>query len=163
MKLYLVRHGIAEDPVDASLNGRSDARRTLTPEGRERTNAVAKKFCEKVSGLDLILHSPYVRARETAEIFGKYFPDALLEATDGITPSDSPESGIELAARYAPKISQLMIVGHEPYLSYLASLLLSGGLKYPVPFKKAAIACFDWNGAGGSALLFLLPPKFMVD
>lgn len=163
MKLYLVRHGIAEDPVEASLKGRSDARRALTAEGKERTKAVAKKFSDKISGLDLILHSPYVRARETAEIFANHFPEALLEAADGITPSDSPESGIELAARYAPKISQLMIVGHEPYLSYLASLLLTGGLKYPVPFKKAAIACFDWNGPGGSELLFLLPPKFMVD
>lgn len=161
MEVYLVRHGIAEDPYRASLSGKSDADRELTPEGREKTAKVAKAFSGIVGEVGLILHSPYVRARETAEIFRRFYPGADLSEGAGLRPHDPPSFGL---ASIAEKLDRknVMVVGHEPHLSALTSLLLSGNTEGSIQFKKAGIAGFEWGGRGYSRLLFLLPPRFLL-
>lgn len=162
MKVYLVRHGIAEDAVDASLQGRGDPLRALTIEGREKTKLVAQKFSKIVEPPEVILHSSYLRAKETAQIFHKYFDASILAEVDGVKPNDEPSDGVNLIESYSAKVRRLMIVSHEPYLGYLFSLILTGSLKHPMPFKKAGIVGFDWRGAGNSTLLFALTPKLIL-
>lgn len=158
MEIYLVRHGIAEEPA-ASL---TDPQRALTPEGLEKTRRVAAAFSRRIESVDTILHSPYRRARETAEIFHANWPRASLRSVEGITPNDPPESGWRVLAQHAPGANRLMLVAHEPHLSGLASLLLTGRSDAWIQFKKAGIAGFQWNGRGNGELLFLLPPKFLL-
>ena len=64
MKLYVMRHGPAEDDAPT---GR-DADRALTAAGRERVAAVAKALSEANESPFAILSSPLVRAMQTAEI-----------------------------------------------------------------------------------------------
>ena len=63
-ELLLVRHGIAEERAEAA----DDAQRSLTPEGRERTIAQLRSLVELDLNCDLVLSSPLVRARQTAEL-----------------------------------------------------------------------------------------------
>ncbi len=89
---------------------------------------------------DRILSSPYVRARETAEIVA----DTLglhkkLEFTDALTPAGDARRLIELINRSSPIPSGILLVGHEPFLSELISLLVSGKAGFPVLMKKGGL------------------------
>lgn len=153
MEVFLVRHGIAED------HAASDEARQLTAEGRRKTEAVAAAFRKRVGKLDLILHSPYLRAAETAAIFSAEFPKTPVQESPGITPYDEPESVRALIEKHSG-LKRLMIVAHEPLLSRSASLLLTGQESPILGFKKAGIAGIEWTEEGGK-LLFLLMPKFL--
>ena len=74
-ELLLLRHGIAE-PRSPDLD---DAQRTLTPEGRERSLRQFKRLAELELGCDLVLSSPLVRARQTAELAVAAGPAPELE------------------------------------------------------------------------------------
>jgi phosphohistidine phosphatase len=159
VEIYLVRHGIAEDPGP----GQRDSERALTPEGREKAARIAKNLRRELGdGVAIIVHSPFLRARETAEIFHRQFTEASLHVGPGLTPNDNPEEGLATALAFAAKKRSVMIVGHEPSLSSLASILLTGDVQANVQFKKAAVAGFEWAGKGFSRLLFLLPPRFLL-
>ena len=158
MELYLVRHGIAED---SAPSGR-DSDRKLTEEGIEKTTRVAKAFAKKVPQVDLILHSPYRRAKETAKIFHELYPKAKLEEGKGLTPFD--KAGFALPQlQELPKGMKVMLVGHEPHMSCLASLLITGSDRPVLEFKKAGIAGIGClNGLESCYLMFLLTPKMLL-
>ncbi len=160
MEIYLVRHGIAEEPLEAAQSGRSDPQRMLTKEGFQRTTKIAEAFSRKVKTVDLILHSPYVRAVQTAEIFAGAFPSAKISSTPGLTPMDEAQEVVPKIEE--SRVSRLMLVGHEPHMSSLLSYLLTGGEQVSVGFKRAGIAGVEWGGVGSCRLLFLLPPKMLL-
>jgi len=121
MILYILRHALAED---AAAGG--DEARHLTEVGRIRTRKAALGLRELGIELDVILTSPLARAAETAEIVAAVYangltPNVLPELATGIAPGDA-------VAGLAPHAhnDSLMIVGHEPQLSALASILLTG-------------------------------------
>lgn len=157
MKLFLLRHGIAED---SSVSG-SDADRRLTDEGNLKVKKVAKALKDQGKIPALILHSPYVRARETAEIVASelHIP---LERVEGFRPMDSAADSIAILDRFRGRQQSLLVVSHEPHLSSLASLLLTGKGTPMIAFKKAGIACIDWPIKQPAQLLFLLMPKFLI-
>ena len=62
MKLYLIRHGIAQE----ATNDIKDGERSLTKEGRQKTEKVAKRLLNLGLNFELIATSPFVRARQTA-------------------------------------------------------------------------------------------------
>jgi phosphohistidine phosphatase len=158
VEIYLVRHGIAEEAHTAER----DAERRLTPEGLAKTTLVAQAFRKRVNSLDLILHSPFLRAVETAEIFGREFPGTRRQVADGFTPADEPAEAVGRLGAFA-NLSRVMLVSHEPFLSGLASYLLTGSEhRASLPFKKAGICAMEWGGAGGSSLLYLIPPRILI-
>ena len=63
MQIYLLRHGIAED----ASPGQADADRALTPEGIKRLREILKRARTASVAPTVIVTSPYVRARQTAE------------------------------------------------------------------------------------------------
>lgn len=154
MEVYLVRHGIAEDH---STSGR-DFDRKLTETGKQKANLVAKAFQRRIETVDGLFHSPLIRAAETAKIFSSYYP-IEPQILKGLQPEDHPEAAIREIR--ALGLDRLILVGHEPNLSHLAALLISGRSDPSFVFKKAGIAGIDWNGRLGE-LLFLLPPKFLI-
>ena len=157
MEIYLVRHGIAQDPSEAP----SDPERRLTEEGLEKTARVAHAFRKRISRVDVIFHSPYLRAAETARIFAEEFPKAKLVAASGLTPHDEPRSALPLLAA-AGDGSAVMLVGHEPHLSSLASRLMTGKDTPLVEFKKAGIAGFESFGdLERCRMSFFLSPKWL--
>jgi phosphohistidine phosphatase len=140
MKLYLMRHGHA-------LADKDDARRALSAEGREATRKVAAFFraAGALADVHAVWHSPLVRARETAEILVKELGiDALRVETPGLLPDDDPAA---LADRLERLDQTVLLVGHEPQLSALATLVVRGKVK-PVgfDFKKSAVMALEKTG-----------------
>ncbi len=140
MKLYLARHGHA-------LADKDDARRPLSPQGVEATRAMAAFFRGNgaVAGVHAVWHSPLVRTRETAQLLVQELQlDVLLVETTGLMPEDDPAV---IADRLERVDQPVMIVGHEPQLSALATLLVRGKVK-PVgfEFKKGSVMALESTG-----------------
>ena len=143
--LFIMRHGKAEDP--SVRTGYADRPRRLTSEGIANIHAMipALRHLEWIP--DRIVSSPYPRAAETAQIIHQ---ELNLEGT--LEYSDSLGSDRSIIPFYednlAPLIDKgvaLMVVGHEPCLSQLASLLICGRADAAIQLKKASIlqlSCF---------------------
>jgi phosphohistidine phosphatase len=153
MRLLLVRHAIA---ADATTAPGGDALRPLTAEGRERFARGARALAELVPDLALVLTSPIVRARQTAEMLAAAYPEPPpVDALDALGPGGDSDAVLRALARLeaAPALA---LVGHEPGISALAGLLLTGQARSLTAFKKGGAALVDWlpGAPAGSALLF---------
>ncbi|NWF84891.1 MAG: phosphohistidine phosphatase SixA [Bryobacteraceae bacterium] len=156
MQIYLLRHGIAEE---TSASGK-DADRRLTPEGRKRLAAVLKKAGSAGVEPSLILTSPLVRARQTAEMAAKALkcPRAPL-LSEALAPGGEPEQVWEELRLHRGE-AQVLLAGHEPLFSRLAAFLLNAPT-LEVDFKKGALLRVDCESLGprprGTLRWFLAP------
>jgi phosphohistidine phosphatase len=169
-ELLLLRHGIAEERGD----GLDDAQRSLTPEGRDRTRAQLRHLEQLGLCCDLVLSSPLVRARQTAELAVAEGLAPELELAAALAPLADP---LPLLERWLGPVSprpgwrRLALVGHEPDLSTLAALLIGVPMALApqaLQLKKAGAALLQWSspppaGLLGSARLeLLLPPRVLL-
>ena len=163
MNLHLLRHGLAADLGTDGI--KRDSERPLTSEGREKLHRVTAAMQAMEFSFDLILSSPFLRARQTAEVVA----DAL-KARKRMCLEDELACGgdvRELAQRLArirPAPENLLLVGHEPGLSELVSLLCAGTLQLAVSFKKGGLGRLEVGTlrCGRCAtLVWLLTPKQM--
>src|SRR5262245_25063409 len=139
MDLYILRHGLATDPVGAGF--KSDSERTLTPEGRRKMRQIAEAMKEMEISFDLILTSPYTRALETAEIVAKELAlMKALECSNHLIPGGSARQLIESINDLKRIPRSLLLVGHEPALSHLIALLTSDDAGLSVTLKKGGFA-----------------------
>jgi len=158
MKLYLVRHAIAEDLT----NQEDDSLRPLTEKGREKMKRIAQALEELGVQPDLIVSSPYVRASQTASILAKELNyKEELAYSDFLVPMAEPDDMIgEINEKFS--VDELMLVGHEPNLSSLASVLLAGSPDLSINFKKGGVCCLsvdDLHYDRKATLEWLVTPK----
>jgi phosphohistidine phosphatase len=134
MDIYILRHGEAQ-PRSEDL---PEAERELTQKGRRDVERIARLAWAAKVQPDLVLSSPYARAKQTAEIAIQAFeskPD--LVETPVLVPSGSPKQ-VWREIKSHSKSRQLLLVGHEPQLSDLvAYLLVSPALR--LDLKKGAL------------------------
>jgi phosphohistidine phosphatase len=164
MELYLIRHGIAEDKG----LGIKDEERSLTKEGRQKTEKVAKQLVKLGLSFDLILTSPLVRARQTAEILIAEKLSSQLEESSYLTPDGEISTWLKdwLKPRKYSQNTQLALVGHEPGLSNWAETLLWGEVKASLVLKKAGMIGIKLPETGSplgrSQMFWLTPPKYLL-
>lgn len=155
MKLYVMRHGSAEDQAESGADGD----RALTPSGRKRVWDVARILVELGEEPLLLITSPLVRAVQTAEIvaIGTKIGDrgGSVEVRRDMSPGGQT---MHLAHRLAAEgRKRVMLVGHEPDLSGLVSALVGG---FDHPFDKAMVACVHLAAdAPQGRLRFVLDPR----
>lgn len=163
MNLYILRHGIAVDPGTAGYP--RDSERPLVPKGERRLWQVAEAMEALELSFDLILSSPYVRARRTAEIIAEAFnARKKLEFSTELEPDGSMKKLVQFLNSLEPTPNEVLLVGHEPYLSGLISLLISGEEISAVTMKKGGLCklAADALKPGRCARLeWLLTPKQM--
>jgi phosphohistidine phosphatase len=138
MMLSLLRHGIAVER--GSSGDEDDSERSLTAKGERRLRRSAEGMLALGLTYDLILSSPYLRARQTADIVAQILktPDGV-QLTDTLMPAGSPRQVLAaLHADYRGR-QDVLLVGHEPYLSRLISTLLTGGPNLSVVMKKGGL------------------------
>jgi len=158
MKLYLVRHAIAED-----ANGsEGDSLRPLTEKGREKMRRIADGIKELGVFPDLIVSSPYIRASQTASVLAKELGyKEEIAYSDFLMPMAEPDDMIgEINEKFS--VEELMLVGHEPNLSSLASVLLAGTPNLSINFKKGGVCCLsvdDLHYDRIATLEWLVTPK----
>lgn len=140
--LLLVRHANALD------NAPTDALRPLSPKGRKQMSRLAKGLRGKnLVNPQRIWHSGLARAYETALALKEGLDlSAQLIEKDGLSPFDDPAI---IAARLKTIGDDVMVVGHQPHLSGLASLLLTDSDDFHnVVFRKASILCLHRLNTG---------------
>ena len=137
-ELYLIRHARAAERGDAWPD---DSKRPLTDEGIERMKKAARGLARLGVTFDVVLTSPFVRARQTAELVAGAFDNRPpVVTTESLTPNGSFEAFLEELDNQS-KRSSVAIVGHEPDLGEMAARL--AGLRHPLQFKKGAVCRVD--------------------
>lgn len=146
---YLVQHAQAKTKEE-------DPNRGLTEEGLENAQKVADYLAGLRLELGSIFHSGKERARETAEILAeKLGLKGNIFEKDGLAPMDDPHIWAERLSQFQESV---MLVGHLPHLSRLASLLLVGEISRPVvSFKNAGVVCLKRESADWSLEWIIIP------
>lgn len=159
--IYLMRHGIATDRDLAT----DDRERELTPEGRTKTRAVAEKLKDLGLECDLILTSPLVRARQTAQILSDCFHATPLLVVDWLAPEGNFNDW-ETWLNQPEVPNAVFFVGHEPDLSMGAELMVWGQVSGNILLKKAGVVGLvrhpDRPVRGSCTLFLLVPPKILL-
>jgi len=163
MKIYLIRHSNAVEQGVAEYQ--DDSRRPLTEKGRDKMKEIASALRKLGVNPDLIVSSPYLRARETAGILAKVLKyERELLFNDSLVPTGTPNEIIgEINEKY--NVGELMLVGHEPCLSILISTLTAGNPDLAIDLKKAGVCCLtadDLHIDRRAVLEWLLPPKILI-
>jgi phosphohistidine phosphatase len=155
MKLYVMRHGSAEDRSESGIDGD----RALTIAGRERVRAVAGLLLDSNEEPSHIVTSPLVRAVQTAEIVALVTKLGDRDGTMEVRRDMAPEGD---AARLVQRLvseqrKRVLLVGHEPDLSGLVASLVGG---FGRSFDKAMIVGLQVPDRGaGAHLRFILDPR----
>src|SRR4051794_22792324 len=134
MQIYLLRHGIAEDPKP----GRPDSERPLTSEGRDKLRRVLKRARTADLEPSLILSSPYRRALETAAVAADVlgYKGEIVQIR-ALVPEASPfDAWEEIRSRKEERA--ILLAGHEPLMSSMAAFLLDSPT-LQVEMKKGAL------------------------
>jgi phosphohistidine phosphatase len=163
MKLYLVRHSNAVEPGAAEYE--DDSLRPLTEKGRDKMKEIASALKNLEVKPDLIVSSPYVRARQTAEILVKvlkYKEDLMF--SEALIPMGSADDIIgEINEKY--NVDELMLVGHEPCLGGLIGTLTAGNPDLAIDLKKGGVCCLssdDLRTDRRAVLEWHLTPKILT-
>jgi phosphohistidine phosphatase len=158
-ELFLIRHGVAEDRGDAWPD---DTRRPLTEDGMARLRKGARGLANLGLEFDVMLTSPLVRARQTADIVAAAFnsrpPIVVIES---LSPGGSVQGVLTDLEAHARR-GRIALVGHEPSIGELSARLI--GSRRPLEFKKGAICRIDIESippAGPGALRWFLTPKIL--
>ena len=135
MRLYLVQHGKATAKE-------ADPQRPLTDLGRREAQRVADFVGPLGLEVTQLWHSGKTRAEQTAAIFAGVLTVAEGPAArEGLAPNDNVAL---LRDELAVTSDATMIVGHMPFVSRLATLLLAGYESPPiVTFANAGIVCLE--------------------
>ena len=161
MNLYILRHGIAAER--GTLD--KDADRALTPKGERKLWRITEAMAALDLSFDLILSSPYRRARQTAGIVAEEFrARKKLELCDSLAPAGDAKILIQHINGLEPSPENVLLVGHEPYLSGLIARLVSGNLNLSVVMKKGGLCKLTTGSLKHgrcAALEWLLTPKQM--
>ncbi len=134
MALYLVQHG-------KCLSKDIDPERRLSSDGIAEVTRIAEDARDYGIEVSCIQHSGKKRAEQTAQIFASFLnPEDGVQQRADINPLDDV---IPVARKMASE-ENLMLVGHMPFMEYLASYLVTGIAEKPVfRFQNGGILCLD--------------------
>ena len=159
-QLYLIRHGVAEERGDAWPD---DAKRPLSEGGIERLQKSARGLARLDAWIDVILTSPLVRTRQTADIVASAFdPRPSIVSVDSLAPEGTYTALVADLEKHARK-TRIALVGHEPGIGELAARLI--GSRHSIEFKKGAVCRIDVEQippVGPGDLRWMLTPKIMA-
>ena len=160
MTLYVLRHGPAENEPPP---GGDDGARRLTARGREKVREAAAGMRALGLKFDAILASPLPRATETAELVAAVCssgpaPEVFAALSTGVSPADTVA-----ALKPYERHDHLMIVGHEPGLSGIVSLLLTGSVNsVAFDLKKSGMIALELRDGierGAAQLLWMFTSR----
>jgi phosphohistidine phosphatase len=159
-EVYLIRHGLAAERSDDYPD---DSKRPLTSQGITKLRQEAQALDDLGVSFDLILTSPLVRTRQTADTFAETMKSKpTVTPIDALAPAGTPAAVIQELGKHARNKRSLALVGHEPDIGELAARLIAA--RNPLPFKKGAICRIDFDvlpPKGSGHLIWFLPPKVL--
>ncbi len=138
MDIYLVRHGDAHTKED-------DSERHLNKDGLDQCHLSGRALRRLDIKFDLVISSPKVRARQTAEIIADEvgYPKDEIKVSGTLEPMASPKDTISYLNNFTEKKDNIMLAGHLPLLGNLASALLSENIQISLYFEAGAVCQID--------------------
>ncbi len=136
MLLYILRHG---DAVESSFY--QDRDRPLSDLGRRQIQAVAHFLQTAKVKPDLILASPLVRAQQSCDLIRENLGVKDSLTTEGLAPGSNLRDLMKEINSHS--VAAMLLVGHEPQLSGLISVLTGGDEQFRVEMKKASLASLN--------------------
>jgi len=154
MRLYLVQHAKA-------ASKEVDSQRPLTDEGRRDVQKVAAFIKPLNLGVDFLWHSGKTRAAQTAEALAEVVRVGTEAAAhDGLAPNDDV---VAIRDELASSRHDVMIVGHLPFLSKLASLLLAGDeTAGTVAFQQGGVVCLEQGAEDEWQINWMVIPELLT-
>ena len=156
LEFCFFRHGVAVEKDDPGVT--SDPARPLTDDGARKTRAAAAGLGRLDAEYKKILTSPWLRAKQTAdilaEVLGLPHPEELPELAGDRTPADLVDA---LAHQHGRRI---VLVGHEPLLSATVVHVLGGD--WILDLKKSGACAIEVDAMPPrkhAALLWHLTPR----
>lgn len=141
-EIFILRHSEAEDLSEGKEI--SDFDRKLTEDGIKKTKKLSSFFYNLNEGVDLILASPYIRTKETAEIFvSNLDPKVEIKTVDFLRSGSSLK---EIAKGLLPYVSlkKIVLVGHAPDLEIFLGKLIGAER---IRLKKGSLAKVSLNNS----------------
>jgi phosphohistidine phosphatase len=140
MMLYIMRHGLAEEPTPKG----DDSARKLTSKGADKIHKAAAGMRAMGLAFNVILTSPITRALETAEIVAGEMDGIKPRAIPELSTGSSPVAALEAMVKLKLPES-VLVVGHEPTLSRLASLMLAGSAESTgIKLKQGGVIALEF-------------------
>ena len=163
-----MRHGLAEDREEFAKKSSEDSLRPLTMKGRKRTQKMAMQLRDWLEEVDVIVSSPFTRARQTAELVSQIFLETKVVEAAELVPSSPPQAFKRWLHAHGGEYKRILVVGHEPQLSVFASFLLSGQTEPLLELKKSGVLClkiesFKTITPGTAKLMWLIQPRHVID
>jgi phosphohistidine phosphatase len=159
LELYLIRHGIA---AERGPDYPHDSKRPLTNKGISALRRIAKGLTELEVTFDVIVTSPLVRTKQTADTLSESLRGKpVVVQSDALAPAGTIAAVIQEIVKHAGK-PRLALVGHEPNIGQLAAHLI--GARSPIEFKKGGICRIDFEVLPPKALgqlIWFLPPRIL--
>ena len=117
--VFIARHG------KAGHDAPTDRERVLTSRGRRQAAFVGERLAALEDGPGIVCTSAYPRAFETASIIAHAL--GLEPVVDDRLVCGAPAShAVDLINEYASRGITICLVGHNPQLSHLATVLVGG-------------------------------------
>jgi phosphohistidine phosphatase len=153
MKVYLVRHGEA-------VSSQLDPERPLSKQGLAEVRKIASFIKPLKISVEHIWHSGKLRAAQTAEILSKSVSvEKGCSAHEGLGPNDNVTIIADELEAYN---TNLMIVGHLPFLAYLTSMLVLGKEAADIiAFDAGSIACLNRSDPARWQIEWIITPKIL--
>lgn len=161
MEIYIVRHGDAIDRNDPAIT--NDAMRWLTEAGRDEVGVTARVMERLGVTPDLILTSPMVRARQTADIIADLIGPESGPVTSEHLVYGGSFAGIldDISSYGSPR--RVVLTGHMPSVGHLVAYLVWGMPEIGIPFRTGEVCRVDLPDAsvapGSGRIRWLIPPK----
>ena len=161
MQIYIIRHGKALDHNDPRAT--SDEIRWLVEAGQGEVATMARLLARLGVRPDLVLSSPLVRARQTAEIIADELEvGAGVLLSDELAPGGSPAGVLDAILGHG-RARHVVVAGHMPGVSRLAGYLIHQDLDSGFGFHTGAIARVELPDdalvPGAGRLRWLIPPS----
>ena len=158
MKLLLIRHAVA---LARTTPGLLDAERPVTPAGKTKFRIAVRGLTRIVDRIDVLLTSPHVCARESAEIVAHAFGNGEPRV-QALLAGDRIDALVATLAMH-PREATVALVGHEPTLAALLAHMLGSSGADPFTFKHGGVALVDLpDGPSASGrLVWFIPPRIL--
>lgn len=154
MNLYLVQHAKA-------TSKETDPKRPLSEKGLQEIQKVTTFIKPLNLKVDHLWHSEKTRAIQTANILKEAIKiSKFTDSRNDIGPTDD---ATKIAKELQSATNDIMIVGHLPFLSKLASLLLIGSESADiVSFKNAGIVCINRSDEKPWQIEWIITPEIIA-
>ncbi len=154
MKLYLVQHGEASSKD-------VDPERPLTDHGRSDVLRLGRFLQTTGIGVQRVVHSGKLRARQTAELLAQSMAPSVEPETNGLlNPNDSPRAFDWQSESWD---RDTLIVGHLPFMARMVSELIIGDENRPfTAFLPGSMVCLEGDHQNGWHLNWMIRPELLM-